>query len=538
MRYDSAMFRKLIKQEKLHGAIKWLLIIVIVVPMIFFGAMWVGGSWHVGPGGKAGELFGHAVPWEEFEQEYRLSSRSLQAQMGTIPEAFEPFLRQQTWDRLILKAEAKRTIRISDEQVARSIQTQPTFQLNGAFSPELYYQFLRSLGTSPNAFEERVRDDLRLQQLTELVKSQAGLTDEELRAAYAKSHERRRIAYVAFPIAEFMEEAGRGLDEPALRAYYTSHQDAVRTPVQRRLDYLGLSLAEALSEVPPQPQTDEELQSHLEQYEEQFTKSDGSLPALKEIRADVVRSWRTEQARRRLMDVSLDLQDAVDAGARMEELAAGLYLLMRTTAPLSLPAPDLPMGPTSSMMRDAFDQPLGHMTRVWHEPSGVFVLRPIEEFPSSVPPFEQVQERVRTLVLQERAREAAKSQATALREQLAAKRAEGLTPQECWLMLNLAPQRPEPVMKEEPIGALGQAPAVSTAVFALAPGQVSEVLDAPSSLVVAIVEETLPFDEQRFAQDKETFRTQQLDTAQQDHLTTWLSDVRARARLKDLVSKN
>jgi len=538
------MFRELIKQEKLHGAIKWLLVLVIIVPMVFFGAMWVGSARHAGPGGKAGELFGRAVPWEEFQQEHQLLSRSLRAQMGTIPEAFEPFLRQQTWDRLILKAEAKRTIRISDEQVAQYLRTQPTFQLKGAFSPELYYQFVRSLGTSPKPFEEQVRDDLRLQRLTEMVQAEVRLTDEELKAAYAKTHERLRVAYVAFPTSDVTAEATHALTEQDLRASYDAHHEALQIPTQRRIDYVGLSRAEALAQTPAQPTSDEELQAYLEQHEDEFAPAaggavataEGSLPALQEVRPRVLEAWRAQQAGKKLMDASLDLQDAIDLGIRFEELAAATGLTLHTTPLMNISASDVPMGPTASMVRDAFQVPLGRLTRVSHEPSGVFVLRAIEEIPASVPPFEQVREPVRQLAVKARAREAAKAKAVAVREQLLAKRTEGLTPQEGWLALSLLPTRPAPITRKDALEGIGQAPGLTDALFAAVPGQYTDVLEGSEGFALALVEERLPFDEAQFATDKERFRAEALTAKQQEHVAAWLADLRTRAHLKDLTT--
>jgi peptidyl-prolyl cis-trans isomerase D len=502
---------------------------VLIVPMVIFGAMWVGGSSHIGPGGKAGELFGRAVSWETFEEERRLFSRGLQAQMGTIPAAFEPFVRQQTWDRLILKTEAKRRIRISDEQVAHYLKTQPTFQLKGAFSPELYYQFLRSLGTSPKQFEERVRDDLRLQRLIDMVKTEVSLTDEELKAAYAKTHERRRLAYLAFQTATFTEQAQQAVTEADLRTAYDAHQDAVTTPAQRRVEYLGLSFADTLADASSRAPTEADLQSYLEQHEDEFATAEGVMPALADVRLQVLDRWHIDVAQRRLTEVSLDLQDAIDAGKPFEELATMTGLTIQTTSLLSLPASDVPKGPTASMVREVFQTPLHQMTRVWQEPSGVFVLRAVEEVPATIQPFEQAQETVRRFAVEARAREAAQTAATAARAQWGEKITTGLMVDETWT-------KTAPLIREDALEGLGHVPAVSEALFAAKVGELSDVLETPHAYVLAVVEETLPFDEARWTTDKDTFRTTYLSEKQDAHLAAWLSDVRARARLKDLTA--
>lgn len=188
MRYDTPMFRQVLKLKKRQAVILWLLVIVFVLPLILFfhaGSLTPSN----GPGGVAGEIFGRKIPWEIFQEEYRLLQLGLQTQFGDIPEALKGFLQQQTWDRLILKEEARRTQRISDAEVATSLHRHTQFQQHGQFVPDLYFQYVRALGSSPQAFETRLRDELRIQKLIEQIKAQAQISEEALRRAYAESHD-------------------------------------------------------------------------------------------------------------------------------------------------------------------------------------------------------------------------------------------------------------------------------------------------------------------------------------------------------------
>ncbi len=189
MRYHTAtMFRQLLRLKKRQTIVLWLLVIVFVLPLVlFFHAGTVSQS--AGPGGAAGEIFGRKIPWEIFQEEHRLLTLGFQAQFGDIPEALESFLQQQTWDRLILKEEARRTQRVSDEEVAASVRRQSQFQQHGQFVPDLYFQYVRALGVSPQAFEARVRDELAIHGLLAQVKAEVQIGEEGLRHAYAESHE-------------------------------------------------------------------------------------------------------------------------------------------------------------------------------------------------------------------------------------------------------------------------------------------------------------------------------------------------------------
>lgn len=181
------MFRQLLRLKKRQVMVLWLLVIVFVLPFIlFFHAGSLSPSY--GPGGAAGEIFGRKVPWEVFQEELRLATQQLRAAFGELPDGFEEVLRQQTWDWLILKEEAQRTQRVSDEDVAAALRRQPQFQQDGQFVPELYFQYVQAVGSSPQAFEAHLRDDLRIRKLIEQVSAEVQLGEEELRSAYADSH--------------------------------------------------------------------------------------------------------------------------------------------------------------------------------------------------------------------------------------------------------------------------------------------------------------------------------------------------------------
>lgn len=205
------MFKQVLKLKKRRTAVLWLLVIVLVLPMILFFQGGFRSMSQPGPGGTAGVLFGREVPWETFEQERQALRRSIAAQFGDMPEALEPLVRQQAWDRLMLEAEARRRIRVTDHEVARALQDHPTFQQDGRFVPELYFNFVRGLGLTPQLFEERVRNDLQVQRLLERVRGEVTVTDEELRRAWAESHD---------PV----EEAEFGREQEAFRVAVLAHR--------------------------------------------------------------------------------------------------------------------------------------------------------------------------------------------------------------------------------------------------------------------------------------------------------------------------
>jgi len=530
------MFKRLLHSKTLRRRTQLILALVMVPPFIFFFHLWVGGGSAPGPGGMAGKVFGRSVPWEVFHAEYQLVSQYLSEQLGQAPpEAFEPFLRQQAWDRLIIREEARRTIRITDEELARFLQAQQTFQQDGRFVPELYDRYVRGLGISVEAFEERMRDDLRVQRLVDSVTSQTPLTEEELTAAYAKDYERMQAALIVVEFEALEGHVRQMLTDQALLAYYEANHEAVRIPAQRRIEYLGRSLTEVSP--PASAISDADIQAYYEEHVEEFTRADGTTAALDEVREPIRLRRSEELGRESLMELALDLQEDVEAGLRFDEMAASRALPIRSVGPLDPLTADIPNGPEGFILRRVFEVPLGEMTEVVEASSGVFVLRPIEEVPSRLPALEEVRTHLERQFLTEHAREAARARAQQLHNELAALLEGGATMDQACQVLGITPRRPAPFTRHGSIDSLGSVPSLTQALVGLKAGELSEVVMIEKGFAFGAIEERLPYDEGEFAMNKEAFRKTLQAAKEQEQLSTWLEALRARARLHSFLDE-
>ncbi|MBI4323199.1 MAG: peptidyl-prolyl cis-trans isomerase [Candidatus Omnitrophica bacterium] len=533
------MFRRILRSKTIQNRTRWILAIVMVPPFAFFFHLWTGNRATSGPGGSAGVLFGHQVPWETFQEEYGWLRRNASAQLGTIPQGLETYFRRQAWDRLMLKEEARRRVTVSDEELAQDLREQPTFQQDGRFAPALYFRFVQSLGLTPQAFEARLRDDLRVEKLLERIQSDVTLTEEDVKTAYAKERRRLRASLIPISSSAFESTVKQTLTEQALRDFYTAHPEAVRRSAKRTIEYLGRSLSELLQDQPPV--TDEERRAYYEEHQDDFTRDDGTLKPLDEARLAVEQGAKGAQVQTRLTNLALDLEEDRERGLRFVEIALSRGLRATRIGPIerSASAPTVAGdGPTAAMLAGAFDVPLGMMTQAFNTPVGVFLLMPVEEVPAQVAPFEEVRNAITTLLTQERAREAAKARAQALREQCLAKRQSGLTAAEIYLVLGVKPLRPAPFTRRGPVEGLTEAAKVAEALAGVPPGTFSEVLETPDGFAVAFVEERLPFDEAQWTADRETFRQTLLETTRQERLAQWLESLRAKARLKSFLDSS
>jgi len=137
-------------------------------------------------GRYAGEAFGKAVPF----QEYNLFYRATQLFMPSDKPLEDPdLLRNYTWQNIIYAREAKREgLKISDDEVRSEIANILKQQGLVSPTPEQYKIWLtRTLHLSPREFEEGLREFIRIQKLLRVkISSFAPAGSEKLTDAKAK----------------------------------------------------------------------------------------------------------------------------------------------------------------------------------------------------------------------------------------------------------------------------------------------------------------------------------------------------------------
>ena len=110
-------------------------------------------------------------------------------------------------DRVLVVQEAKRRgLRVTPDEINRSVWAIPSFQTDGKFDIELYRRAVRQAYGSESRFEERLVDDLLFQKMMALIRESALVPEEEIRAAWMADADRVNLAYVRFPVAAARKE--------------------------------------------------------------------------------------------------------------------------------------------------------------------------------------------------------------------------------------------------------------------------------------------------------------------------------------------
>ncbi len=528
------MFKKLIVSKTARRRVSWIIAGVLIFPFILFFHSSARGPAR-GPGGDAGILFGHHVPWEAFEEEQRVVRTEMELQLGQIPEGLLPMITQTTWERLMLAEEAAREhVRVDDRELAAYIEREiPAFQNNGRFAPRRYQEILQRRGHTPQSFEALVRRDLLIKKLLDGVRSGVAVTDDEVNAAYVQAHERLRVSLLSKDPGMFLDAVAPTITEQDLRAAYDAHPDEVRMPEQITFEYMGLTRDELLKNLTA---TEDAIAGYYESHQDEWLGDNTQPKPLADVRDHIRGTLLNEQAHHRLIALAVDLDDALKHNATFDDIIKTQGLAPRTVGPVAADNPLTPGGPEPALVQAAAGLGERKLSEVVETDNGVYVLRVTHREPSRIPPFEAVRQHFKEQLTTTRARDAARKSASDLRDALAKKLADTVSFEEACQGLAVTPTGPAPFNRTDPIQGLGPAQHVVTAAFATPVGQLTQVLDAGSRQVILFIHERLAADASGVTDaERGTYREQALNEKRQHRVAEWLADVRAHAKLQSFV---
>ena len=199
---------KQLRDKKTAKKILWALAIIVIPAFVLWGS----GSLIRGKNksGYAGMLFGKKISLQDYKNSYNAVRNQAKLQYGDNFAKLEKYLglNQQAWQRLLLIHEAnKRKIKVSDKKIISTIQTMPIFQENGRFSQKFYEYILHYVfGISARAFEENLRDTLRISKLYDKLTGEINISGKELEDEYKNENEQVKIDYISISPQDYRAE--------------------------------------------------------------------------------------------------------------------------------------------------------------------------------------------------------------------------------------------------------------------------------------------------------------------------------------------
>ena len=132
------------------------------------------------------------------------------------------------------------------DQVAGFVRR--SFEQGGGFSPEAYEQYLSTSGTTAQAFEEKLADDLLVQQFTAPLEAASQASLLEARLAFERAETKVSATFVEFDPAKEVTNM-KDPPEADLQGYFAHVQADYEIPAAVRYDYVVISPTSVEAEV-------------------------------------------------------------------------------------------------------------------------------------------------------------------------------------------------------------------------------------------------------------------------------------------------
>jgi peptidyl-prolyl cis-trans isomerase D len=372
-------------------------------------------------------------------------------------------------DEALLRHEAERLgVTVSEAELVEAITKMPELQDNGRFNRDRLESAL-SYQKDRGEFETEIRRSILFQRLNALVTDGVQVPDGEIEDRYRRDREQVDLAFVRIAAADLEKTAS--LSDDDLQKYVTDHADRYRVPARVRARYAAYRAADFAAQVAP---TDGEVAEYYELHkDDRFTQPEQVRAGhiLVKLAPDA-----DEPAKAAAHKKANDLLAKVKAGSDFAALA-----VKHSDDPGSAPGGgDLGLFPRGRMApefeRAAFALEPGAVSDVVESPFGLHIIKVEEHQAGGVQALDGVRDQIVTTIRTERALDLARKQATDDRRSVG--RGKPLAEAVGSRPLGETP----PFAAGAEVPGVGRIPAFSDAAFALADGQVSDVIETDDAL--------------------------------------------------------
>jgi peptidyl-prolyl cis-trans isomerase D len=257
-------------REKSQGWFAYAIVIFIAIPFALWGIQsYLGG----GTDPVAATVNGEEITQRDLEQQVGEYRDNMRSRLGASyrPELFDDaVLRQQVTERMIndqvLQAAAEDwNLRVSDDLVRLYIQSIPAFQSNNHFDMNTYNVTLRNQGMSQAMFEQRVRQQLVMDQFRNGISNSAFTTQHQLTGLARLRDQQRELNY--FVVAA--DRLGKDVEttEEELKQFYQSNSSRYMVPERVKVEYLLLDPEVVGAQIQV---TDDKLRAYYQDHADEF----------------------------------------------------------------------------------------------------------------------------------------------------------------------------------------------------------------------------------------------------------------------------
>ena len=457
---------------------------ILMWSLVVIFALWGLGSVATSRKTYAGIVFGKKVSFQDYNRSYNAVLNRAKMMYGDKLPKLEKFLnlRSQAWDRLILEYSAKKKhIRVSNKEVVERIASFPFFQRNGVFDDRLYTYIVSNVfQSSPRDFEEAVRNDIKIDKLINSVTGDIDVTDEEIRDAYRAENETADVSYILINPEPYKKDIT--VSDNEMLALYRKNKDDFRSPIMLNVEYIKIPFGD----------DKEEARFEAEQVLSQARESKN------------LKSTANEN--------SLAAQETGPFSINSTIPGVGL------SYPFTLAALRLERGDISDLVEtnDSF-----------------YIIELKSKTPPAVLSFEEVQDRVKDILINQKASDMAKEYALSIVAQI---QSSDESLEDAANEFGYKILKSKSITKNSYIEEIGPSDSFTETAFSLNAGDTGGPSKTQKGYAIIRLDSLTPMDEEKFNKEKEGFAEKFLSNKKNEYFQKWFLDLKKKANLKNNLS--
>lgn len=230
-------------RDRSSGWIAWVLAILIIIPMAFWG---IGEYASTEVETNVVTVGDSDISQREYQAALQAQQQRFREQLGqnisqevlNSPAFKQSVLRELMRQRAVSQIADKDTYQIGDVQLARVIKENPVFQEDGGFSQDAFNRYAAQSGYARQQFEENIRNQATLGQVVSGFAESSFVLPEETRQILEWQVEQRSFELLTVDPKQFVDQVE--LSDEELQAYYQDNISAFLRDASTIVQYVEL----------------------------------------------------------------------------------------------------------------------------------------------------------------------------------------------------------------------------------------------------------------------------------------------------------
>ncbi len=252
-------------------ATSWLIKIILGAIVIVF-VLWGVGSWTSQRSSMVATVNGEMITADDYRVTYKRLIEQVRQSFGNNlnDELIKTLqLEKQALNQLIDKtlmrqAATELDMRVSDEELARSIQSISAFQTAGVFDPRRYQGVLDGNNLTPETFEISQKDALLMDKLNNLITGSVKISDQEAKEWFMWNDAMVDLDYFLMETDRYTDIA---VTPEEIQKYFETHKESYKTEPAMKVRYIKFEPKEWTSKVEI---SDDEIQAYYDDHPDEF----------------------------------------------------------------------------------------------------------------------------------------------------------------------------------------------------------------------------------------------------------------------------